>query len=198
MRNSVKLAPLLLIGLLIPAVGCSSTTEIETSRPTTVDTDVLEEPPASRQARLTITLEQGATSLPKDIERFEFRISEVRLHREDGEWIRLPSESHQFALPLRQGARRIVLNARVAPARYDSVGLVFGDVFARFGANAGAPLTASESEPLRLAIELETSLESASALSFQFEPGASLRRGPECRWFFAPVLRPKISAADTL
>lgn len=189
---------MLLVGILIAAGGCSSTTQIETSAPKTIDADLSDEQPSSRQALLSITLEQGATSLPEDIERFEFRISEVRLHRTDGEWIRLPSEAHQFALPLRKGARRTVLDARVAPARYDSVGLVFGGLFARFGANAGAPLTATESEPLRLAINLETSLESATALSLQFVPDASLRRGPDCRWFFTPVLLPKISTSETL
>ena len=169
--------------------GCSSTREIETSPPQTIDSADGESQPPTRQARLAVVMGQGETSLPEDIERFEFRISEVRLHRKDGDWVRLPSDEHQFALPLHRNARRTVLDAQVAPAGYDSVAISFDHLFARFSENAGAPLTAAEGEPLRLALDLETSLEAQSVMTLQFEPGASLRRAPDCRWFFIPVVR---------
>ena len=177
-------------GLLLLA-GCSSTRQIETSPPQTIDAAEQEDDrPTTQQARLTVSLEQGETALPDDIERFEFRIAEVRLHETGGGWIRLPSDVHHFTLPLPQRSRRVVLDTQIAPAAYDSVALTFDRLFARFSENAGAPLTAAAGdEPLRLALNLSTSLDTRSAVTFQFEPGASLRRAPDCRWFFVPTLR---------
>lgn len=175
---------------LLLLAGCSSTRQIETSPPQTIDAaEPEDDQPATQQARFTVSIEQGETALPDDIERFEFRIAEVRLHETDGGWIRLPSEVHQFTLPLPRRGRRVVLDAQIAPADYDSVALTFDRLFARFSENAGAPLTAADDEPLRLALDLSISLDAPSALNLQFEPGASLRRAPDCRWFFVPVLR---------
>lgn len=189
--GGVRLLPLALF-LIFAAGGCSSTQQIEASRPQTIDQTGREDQPPVRQARLIVALEQGATALPEDIEQFEFRISEVHLHEEGGDWIRLPSDVHQFALPLHRNARRIVLDTGVEPAAYDSVALRFDNVFARFSANAGAPLTTAADEPLRLALNLGTSLDAAAAITLQFEAGASLRRAPDCRWFFVPVVQAQV------
>lgn len=177
--------------VLVLASGCSSTRQIETSRPQTIDPADRTGEPASGQARLVVVMEQGDTSLPDEIDRFEFRIAEVRLHEAGGSWIRLPSETHQFTLPIARRARRTVLNTRVTPARYDSVALSFDQLFARFGENAGARLTAGD-EPLRLALDFTTSLETNATIRLRFEPGASLRRAPDCRWFFVPVVQTSV------
>ena len=188
LRGLFRLAALS-CGLLLLA-GCSSTRQIETSPPQTIDTaDQTDDRPAAQQARFTVSIEQGETGLPDDIERFEFRIAEVRLHEAGGGWIRLPSDVHHFTLPMSRRGRRVVLDTQIAPAAYDSVAVTFDQLFARFSENAGAPLTAAGDEPLRLALDLSASLEDPSSLSLQFEPGASLRRAPNCRWFFVPVLR---------
>lgn len=186
----MKLFSFVLLSLVVFTTGCSSTEEIETSRPRTPEGSTSEETPADRQAQLVVTLAQGESALPDDIERLEFRISEVRVHRADGEWVRLPSDMRQFTMSQRQSEpRRTVIETSVPPAEYDSVAFAFNSIFATFNANAGAPLTAPDDAPLRMALKLNPSLEDRTVLALLFEPGASLRRSPDCRWFFVPVIR---------
>lgn len=173
--------------------GCTSTQEIETSRPRTPETTATADGQAARQARLAISLEIGESRLPEDIEEFEFRISEVHVHSENGDWIRLPSDMNQFEISQRRGGlERSVLDATLPPASYDSVAIGFDSIFARFNANAGAPLVTAKNEPLRMALEMNPSLETATALVLIFEPEASIRRSPDCRWFFVPVMRTEV------
>lgn len=194
-RSAQRTLPILIIVLLL-AGGCSSTRQIETSPPRTIDASG-HDTSASRQARLIIAMQEGETSLPDDVDRFEFRIGEIRLHQKGGNWIRLPADVNQVTLPLHRDARRTLLDGRVAPAEYDSVALSFDHLFARFGPNAGAPLTAAEGEPLRLALDITTSLDEPTFVMLQFEPGASLRRSPDCKWFFIPVVMPSVSRSPS-
>jgi hypothetical protein len=187
------ISSLLLCLVMAASGGCSSTQEIETSRPRAPETIATADGQSTRQAHLTVSLEIGESPLPEDIEGFVFRISEVHVHSADGEWIRLPSDMHQFEISQGQGdARRSVLDTTLPPAPYDSVAIGFDSVFARFNANAGAPLVTANAEPLRMAVEMTPSLETATALAFVFEPEASLRRSPDCRWFFVPVIRTEV------
>jgi hypothetical protein len=143
-----------------------------------------------RQARIAFSLEKGASVLHEDIDALEFRISEVQVHLVDGAWIRLPSDMIPFEIS--QGfddMARSVLNTTVTPAAYDSVAVAFDGIYARFNANAGAPLTAASAEPLRMALALNPSRESTTTVVLAFEPEASLRRSSDCRWFFLPVIR---------
>ncbi len=88
----------------------------------------------------------------------------------------------------RRGPRRTVLDTRVDPTAYDSVALSLDQVFVQFDANSGAPLTIADDEPLRFALHMHPLLESPTVMQLRFEPGASLRRAPDCRWFFVPVV----------
>lgn len=190
----MKLSSSMLLSLVMAvAGGCSSTQEIETSRPRTPETPAATDGEDTRQARIAISLQQGESLLHEDIEALEFRISEVQVHRADGGWIRLPSDMNTFELSRRrEGPPRSVLNTNVAPAAYDSVAVAFDSIYARFNANAGAPLTAASAEPLRLALALNLSRESTTSVVLVFEPEASLRQTPDCRWFFLPLIRPEV------
>lgn len=185
----------LLLALLLG--GCSSTQEIEASRPQARNAEAPEGSTGTSQARLKMALEQGESVLPEEVDRFQFRISDIQIRRSDGEWIRLSSELHQFELPLNKSAgRRTVLETRIPAASYDSVALSFDRIFARFSENSGAPLAVSRNEPLRFAFDMTASLDRLQTLVLRFEPGASLRRTDDCRWFFLPVVRPAIESAD--
>ena len=181
---------LLLCLAMAASGGCSSTQEIETSRPRAPETVATADGQSTRQARLSVTLEIGESPLPDDIEGLVFRISEVHVHSADGEWIRLPSDMRQLEIDQGLGdAQRSVLDTTLPPAAYDSVAIAFDSIFARFNANAGAPLITANAAPLRMALEMNPSLETATVLAFVFEPEASLRRSPDCRWFFVPVIQ---------
>ncbi|MEX0821908.1 MAG: hypothetical protein WD021_07165 [Rhodothermales bacterium] len=137
----------------------------------------------------------GETVLPADVSALQFRITEVRLHRRDGPWVRLPSDSAPVEFVEDGGAvRRTLLDTRVDPAEYDSMAVTFSDVFVRFGPNAGAPLTTASGVPQRFALALGPTAEQHTSVALHLEPGASLTRSPDCRWFFVPVLRSTLTA----
>lgn len=182
----IRLSVVVLV--LLGLAGCASTQEIETSPPQP-RTGSPDEGAAAQEAPLAIVMRTGETALPADISLLRIRVTEVRLRRSNGQWIRLPSDTVPIeVMDEAQGVRRTLLETRVAPAAYDSLSIAFADVFVRFGANAGGSLTTASDAPQRLALELEPSLGAFTRLVLTLEPGASLSRSPDCRWFFVPVL----------
>lgn len=185
----IRSSLVLLLGAMFGA-GCASTQEIETAPPQP-RTDVFgDDGESAREAPFTVLMAQGETPLPDDVSRMRFRITEVRLRRATGQWVRLPSDAAPIEITGEtDGARKTLLDARVIPEPYDSLTIRFDDVFARFGQNAGGPLTTAREAPQRLAIDVEPALGARTTVVLRFEPGASLTRSPDCRWFFLPVLR---------
>lgn len=182
--------------LLIAVIGCASTQEIETSPPQP-RTGVTNDEAAAQEAAFTVVMTGGETPLPSDVSRLRFRITEVRLRRADGRWVRLPSDSAPIEIGEgRQNARRTLLDTRVAPTAYDSLTISFDDVFVQFGANAGAPLTMAGEAPQQLAIDMNPMLEARTTVRLTMEAGASLTRSPDCRWFFVPILLSELSVAS--
>lgn len=184
-----RIAPALALCFLL-ASGCSSTREIQTSSPRPRSDIERPGPTAATQARFAVVLSDGTTQLPRDIERFQFRIAEVQLHRRDGGWVRLPSDAAPIELVRGETLRpRTILDTYVPPARYDSLAVALSQVFVRFGENAGAPLATADGLPQKLAFSLDPSLERPTVIDLILEPGASLARTADCRWYFVPVLR---------
>ncbi|MEX1055679.1 MAG: hypothetical protein WED81_06590 [Rhodothermales bacterium] len=182
-------------------VGCSSTTQIETSPPRTREAASETSPESTSEARLAVFFQEGDTDLPDEVSKLRFRIAEVHLQQRGGEWVRLPSDLNLIEIDRgRDGIRKTVLDTRVPPAEYDSLALSFDRVYLEFGANAGGPLTVAAGAPHRMALGLRTALGLPISLILRFEPGASLTRSSDCRWFFVPLLRPEIqqesSASD--
>lgn len=189
----MKCSPFWLAGLLLLAVGCSSTREIETSPPRSPSEPVSDETSETQDARLTIVHEPGETTLPDEIEELHFRISEIQIRSTEGTWIRLISDMPRVEIRgAGRGPRRTVLDTRVAPSEYDSVALSFDQIFARFDTNAGAPLTVAKGEPLRFELHMNPTVDAPTTLIVRLEAGATLRRTPDCRWFFVPVVRAEI------
>lgn len=175
--------------------GCASTLEIETSPPKPRANAPEDTAAAAREAPLEVVMVQGETPLPDAVSRLRFRVTEIRLHREGGPWVRLPSDAGptEFVTGGR-GAPRTLLEARVAPATYDSLTIAFDDVFVHFGPNAGAPLTTANEAPQQLALALDPALGTRTTVVLKMEPAASLTRSPDCRWFFVPILRTDVTS----
>lgn len=181
---------LFLLGLL----GCASTQEIETSPPMP-RTGVADEAETSQEAPLSIVMGLGETALPGDVSHLRFRVAEIRLRQSaDGEWIRLPSDTAPVeVVEDTRNVRKTLLEARIAPVAYDSLSIVFDDVFVRFGTNAGGPLTTGREAPHQLALGFEPEPGVLTRVMLTLEPGASLTRSPDCRWFFVPVLMTELA-----
>lgn len=185
---------ILLIGCLVVGIGCSSTQEVETSRPRAyegVESDGAEN---AGQARLSVFLERGATDLPEDVDQLRFRIAEIRLRESDGDWLRLPSDGSLIEFDRgARSARRVVLDTRVPPGDYDSLAIALDRVFVRFNENAGAPLTTARNSPQQLALDLEPTLDGPTTLYLRLEAGPSLTRTEDCRWFFVPIFETDVA-----
>lgn len=182
--------------LLVALVGCASTQEIETSPPQP-RTGTQDAEAAAQEALLAVVMTGGETALPGDVSHLRFRVTEVRLRRADGLWVRLPSDSAPIEISDETpNLRRTLLDTRVAPASYDSLTITFDDVFVRFGPNAGAPLTTADEAPQQLALELNPTLHDRTTVQLTLEPGASLSRSPDCRWFFVPILLSRVTAVS--
>ena len=179
---------------MVAAAGCTSTREVETSRPRAYEGPAEREDATIEQARLSVFLEGGETELPDAVELLRFRVAEIRLHERGGDWIRLPSDASQIEMVRgRRALRRLVIDTRVPPTRYDSLAISLHDVFVRFNENAGAPLTTARDTPQRFALDVEPELESTTTLRLQLEGGASLTRAPDCRWFFVPLFETSLA-----
>ena len=187
----------LLVGCLLLVVGCSSTREVETSRPRAYEGAADAEDAVAQQARLSVFLEAGETELPEAAELLRFRVAEVRLHERGGDWMQLPSDASRIEIERGRGSpRKLILDARVPPAGFDSLAIELDDVFVRFNENSGAPLTTAKDAPQKLALELKSNLESPTTILLRLEPGASLTRTPDCRWFFVPLFETRVSSEE--
>ena len=180
-----KLLFLVLLSIAI-LPGCMSTREIETSSPRIFSSPESSDAAAAGMSLMAVELVTGETELPAEIQALRFRVDEVRVQNQDGEWLAFPSEMNSFEVVPGRRVNKTVLTTRVLPVAYDSLALKIRDVFVLFGENAGAPLTLPGDEAFGKAITLKTEIGKPSQVSIIFEPGASLARDPSCQWHFVP------------
>jgi hypothetical protein len=135
---------------------------------------------------LSIDVFTGSTTLPAEIQALRFRVEEVRLRMETGEWVTYPTELNNFEILPNRMVSKTILTTRVQPVAYDSLALRMSDVFVLFSENAGAPLTLPRDRFLTMGVQTTPSVGEASQIRIAFEPGASLMRDASCRWYFVP------------
>lgn len=135
---------------------------------------------------LSIDLETGQTPLSEDVQALRFRLEEVRLHTDEGEWLTFPAELNSFEILPDRFLVKTILTTRVQPLVYDSIAIKITDTFVLFGENAGGPLAAPDDEALKIAVEMKPEVGEATQVRITLEPGASLYRDTNCRWFFVP------------
>ena len=133
-------------------------------------------------------METGETALPADVQTLRFRIAEVHLKPVDSLWTSHPADVNRFELKGDARVHRTILSTRVPAVAYDSLALDLTDVYVEFDANAGAPLTMPRDHPFTMPIDLDYTATSRATLRLILEPGASLSRSDDCRWFFTPFV----------
>lgn len=189
---SVSWSSLLAMLLFLGSVGCTGTRQVETTPPRPAQP--AREPASADPARSTLVIQvaTGTTPLPEEVQALRFQLAEIRLKPADGDWTTYPADVNRFEITASSRPRKTVLSTKLPPARYDSLALVLNDVFALYGPNAGGPLTLPQGEPLRLALPLSPRPGQTTVLHLTFEPGASLSRDADCRWFFLPFLTTEV------
>lgn len=179
--------PYLLLGLiLLIFAGCASTRQIETASPRPRALPGPSRAEAAGMGLLAIDIETGQTSLPADVQALRFRIEEIRLHTDEGEWITFPGELNSFEILPDRYLGKTILSTRVQPLLYDSIAVKISDAFVLFGENAGGPLTLPKDKPLEIAIEMLPKVGEATQVKISIEPGASLYKDSNCKWYFVP------------
>lgn len=193
------LRPLLTTGFVVAFVslaGCGSTRQIETSPPQPAHPAASRPADVQTAAALAVVIETGETPLPGDVQALRFRVADVHLKPRDGAWTTYPADVNSFELRNDgRGVRRTVLVTRVPPLAYDSLAVGLGSVYVEYGPNAGGPLSLAGDAPVRLAFPFHPAATRPSTLTVTFEPGASLSRTADCRWFFVPFLSASLDAA---
>ncbi len=172
--------------LVVLSTGCGSTRQIETSSPRPRVFPGSAGGEASGLGLLAIDIETGKTSLPDDVQALRFRIDEIRLHTDEGEWITFPGELNTFEILPDRYLGKTILSTRVQPLVYDSIAVKISDAFVLFGENAGGPVTLPRDEALEIAVEMKPTVGDGTQVVIAIEPGASLYRDNNCRWYFVP------------
>ena len=177
--------PISILIFFVGLTGCGSIRQIETAspRPANVSLDGAE---TAGLAVLGVNIETGNTILPDEIQALRFRIEEIRLRSEEGEWKDFPAEQNSFEVLPDRYLFKTVLSTRVQPIAYDAVALKISDVFVLFSENAGGPLTLPHDLPFEVKIDLIAEVGNANQINITIEPGASLFRDADCRWYFVP------------
>jgi len=171
------------------AAGCSSTRQIETERPRPATPQPAAPPSDGPRADLVVHFETGTTALPEDVDALRFRVVDLRFRQRDGAWTTYPADFNTFEV--RRGEpvqRKAVLATHLPAAAYDSLAVTLGSVYVQYGPNAGGPVTMPHDAPVRLPFTLQPQPGRPATLVLTFEPGASLSRSADCRWFFLPFL----------
>lgn len=182
----LKISCVLVCGFVLLVAGCSGTREIETASPRPLSTPGNVRAEALGMGQLSIDLETGASGLPDEVQALRFRIEEIQLHTDEGEWITFPTELNSFEILPDRYLYKTILSTRVMPVLYDSLALKISNAFVLFGENAGGPLSLPRDNPVKVAVNIKPEVGQASQVSITIEPGASLFRDQQCRWYFVP------------
>ncbi len=180
----LKLSCLVVLSLCI--TSCVSTRQIETASPRPLNVPGSSRAEVAGMGLLSIEIDTGKTPLPDEIQALRFRIEEIRLHTDEGEWMTFPADLNSFEILPDRYLTKTVLSTRVQPIVYDSIGFKISDVFVLFGENAGGPLTLPGDRPIEIAVDLNPKVGEAEQARVTIEPGASLFKDQRCRWYFVP------------
>ncbi len=145
---------------------------------------------------LTIVLQTGASALEKDVATLRFQVDSVGLKSPEQAWRWYPADRNLFEISAGHLPERIILSTRVPESAYDSLALSFQDVYVQFNPHAGAPLTAGEHVPLTLPARIAAEGTGRQMLTLVLEPGPSVTRSADCRWYFVPFVVDEDPAAQ--
>lgn len=167
-------------------MGCVSTRQVETSTPRVFNTPEASDANAAGMSILSVEFSTGETDLPAEVQALRFRVDEIRLRNDEGEWSTYPSELSNIEVLPGRAHRKTLLATRVLPLVYDSIAVQISDVFVLFGENAGGALTLSRDGLSTQEIHAKVEVGTPKQLQIVFETGASLTKDQKCRWHFVP------------
>lgn len=165
--------------------SCISTKQIETTSPRPVFAPFSNRGTAELGI-FSVTMTTGSTSLPDEVQALRFRVNEIQLKTKEGGWNSLPVELNNFEIVPNRNQSKDILSTRVQAVEYDSIALFFSDVFVLFGENAGGPVAWPRDQPVKDRLEITLEQDLVTRINLVFEPGASILRDKDCRWYFVP------------
>ena len=174
----------ILCGLVLLS-SCISTRQIETTSPRPGFSPFSGNEIAELGA-FSLTVSTGDTELPEDVQVLQFRINEIQLRNQEGEWNSLPVSLNNFEIVSNRSLSKDILSTRVPAVSYDSIAIYISDVFVLFGENTGGPIAWPREKPIKDALDISPTSERTTNVRLIFEPGASLTRDSDCRWYFIP------------
>ena len=133
-----------------------------------------------------LTVSTGETQLPSEVQALQFRVNEIQLRTADGAWKALPVEISNLEIVPNRDVSKDILSTRVQSVEYDSIAIYISDVFVLFGENAGGPISWPRNKPVKDKLSIKPSQEIPTRVELIFEPGASIARDSDCRWYFVP------------
>lgn len=175
----------ILIGSMLLLSSCISTEQIQTSSPRPASSPLANANTAGMSV-FSVTIETGTTPLPADVQALRFTIDEIHLRSEDGEWKVMPAEFNSFEILSNRELSKNILTTRVEPMSYDSIALSLSDLFVLYDENAGGPIAWPRDQPIKEALNIDPQVGVATRVRIVLEPGASLVKDPQCRWYFVP------------
>ena len=181
MRLCVALCMIVCVSLS----SCVPTRQIQTASPRPANTALSNRNEVGLSA-ISVALTTGNSPLPGEVQALRFKVDEVQLRNTSGVWEAFPVNlSNVEVLPDRNTTKRI-LSTRVAPVAYDSIALRISEVFVLFGENAGGPLSWPRNRLIKNELSVQPAVDQGTFVQIVFEPGASLARDADCRWYFIP------------
>lgn len=175
----------ILVGSLLFLSSCISTRQIQTASPRPASSP-LENTNTAGMSVFSVTIETGQTPLPSDVQALRFSVDEVHLRSEEGEWIVMPADFNSFEILANRELSKNVLSTRVEPMSYDSIALSISDLFVLYDENAGGPIAWPRDQPIKEPLSIDPDVGVATRVRIILEPGASLLKDPQCRWYFSP------------
>lgn len=183
MRRSIMMC-IFLLSMLI-CTSCISTEQIQTTSPRPASSPLSTSNTAGMGV-FSVAITTGNTSLPDDVQALRFQVDEIHLKNNEGEWEVMPAELNSFEILPNRELSKTILTTRVETVLYDSIAFSISNLFVLYDENAGGPIAWPKETPLKGALSFKPEVESATRIQITLEPGASLLKDKQCRWYFTP------------
>ena len=170
---------------MLVCVSCISTEQIQTTSPRPASSPLLN-PNTAGLGVFSVTITTGETSLPDDVQALRFQVDDIRLKNNEGEWQVLPAELNSFEILPNRELSKTILTTRVETVLYDSIAFSISNLFVLYDENAGGPIAWPKDQPIKEKLSFKPDIEAATRVRIVLEPGASLLKDAQCRWYFVP------------
>lgn len=168
---SVATIAFVILALVASTTGCRRVNEITVSPPQPSET-----PAAGVTAvrgSVGLELKTSTAPLPPYLQSTRFRITEIRFHPEEGDWVRRLSDRTTYIADDAPRSLHTLLRTEIPVTRYDSLSIFLSDVFIQFSEHAGGPVTI-ERNPITIPLDFTPDNVRHRTLLLLYEPAASV------------------------